>query len=296
MAKSTFERALEKQQQEQKRIADNQRRMSEKQAREEKERARNASIDAQAQSIVGNATNYNGLRIMDRESELFLEEALKKVDSEDPYGEITIRINDLPENLQRSFSLQIKKLEHYGIISGAVNYTYFVRFTLTPEGLSYFTDKEKALSMPEKMKQTQRQKYDVFISHATKDKEDYVDELFVVLRKLGINIFYDTESISWGDNLKQTILNGTAESEFAIIVISQNFFSREWTELELNEFLNQQNENGQKKILPLLHNITIDELKAHYPELGEVLAINSKDYSKQDVAILLAKELIKRYR
>lgn len=296
MAKSTLERAIEKQQHEQKRNAENQRRMAEKQAREERERARDASIEAQAQSIVGNAANYNGFRLLDGESELLLEQALKKIDSENPYKEIAIKIEDLPENLQRSFSLQIKKLEHYGIISGAVNYTYFARFTLTPEGRSYFDDKEKALSMPEKTINTNRQKYDVFISHATKDKEDYVDELYMAIRKLGINIFYDTDSISWGDKLKQTILNGTAESEFAIIVISQNFFSREWTELELKEFLNQQNESGQKKILPLLHNITIEELKTHYPELGEVLAISSKDHDKQDVAILLAKELIKRYR
>ena len=36
----------------------------------------------------------------------------------------------------------------------------------------------------------QEKKYDVFISHANKDKSDYVDELYLTLRKLGINIFY----------------------------------------------------------------------------------------------------------
>ncbi len=54
----------------------------------------------------------------------------------------------------------------------------------------------------------------------------------------------------WGDNWKERILNGTKKAEFAIIVISENFFDREWTERELSEFLNRQNRNGQKLILP----------------------------------------------
>ena len=118
----------------------------------------------------------------------------------------------------------------------------------------------------------------------------------MTLRRLGINIFYDTESISWGDNWKQAILNGTSVSEFAIIVISENFFGREWTERELYEFLQRQNERGQKIVLPLLHNITRDQLKEHYPELYEIQVINTYGKSKEDITILFAKELIKRLR
>ena len=91
-------------------------------------------------------------------------------------------------------------------------------------------------------------------------------------------------------------MDGTAQSEFAIIVISNQFFGREWAERELNEFLQQQNENGQKIILPLLHEISFDELKAHYPELEYIQSLKTSDHSKDAIAILLAKELIKRYR
>lgn len=103
--------------------------------------------------------------------------------------------------------------------------------------------------------------YDVFISHASKDKADLVEELYQSLNKLGVAIFYDKESLEWGDNWKDRILNGTKKAEFAIIVISENFFDREWTERELSEFLNRQNRNGQKLILPILHNITVSQLK-----------------------------------
>jgi hypothetical protein len=138
--------------------------------------------------------------------------------------------------------------------------------------------------------------YDLFLSHANADKLSYVNDLYVIFSKLGIKIFYDKEELSWGDNWKEIILNGTAQSEFAVIVISQNFFGREWTERELNEFLNRQNASGQKIILPLLYNITFSELQDKYPALANIQAIQSEDKSKEEICILLAKELIKRLK
>lgn len=139
-------------------------------------------------------------------------------------------------------------------------------------------------------------KYDLFISHASKDKSTFVDELYETFSKLGIRIFYDKEVISWGDNWKKVILEGTEQSEFAVIVISNNFFGREWTERELNEFLQRQNSSNQKIILPLLYGVTRDDLLEKYPTLSEIQYISSEDYSVDEICILFAKELIKRIR
>ena len=135
--------------------------------------------------------------------------------------------------------------------------------------------------------------FDVFISHANKDKEDLIEELYQSLNTLGVNIFYDKESLEWGDNWKDRILNGTKKAEFAIIVISENFFDREWTERELAGFLNRQNRNGQKLILPILHNITTEQLKAKYPLVADIQAIDSAKYSCDQIALLFARQLIK---
>ena len=62
--------------------------------------------------------------------------------------------------------------------------------------------------------------YDVFLSHANADKEQFVDELNSSLEKLGVRIFYDKKSLEWGDKWKDRILEGTKKAEFAIIVIS----------------------------------------------------------------------------
>ncbi len=138
--------------------------------------------------------------------------------------------------------------------------------------------------------------YDVFISHANKDKIEYVEQLKQSLDKLKINIFYDKDTLEWGDKWKDKILEGVEKAEFAIIVISENFFDREWTEKELNEFLNRQNSNGQKIILPILHNITVDQLTEKYPDVADIQAINSKDYSCDEIALKFAGQLIKRLK
>lgn len=138
--------------------------------------------------------------------------------------------------------------------------------------------------------------YDVFLSHANKDKEAFVDDLYNSLCKLGVKIFYDKEELEWGDDWKQKIYNGTSKSEFAIIVISENFFDREWTEKELKEFLNRQNRNGQKLILPILHNITMEQLRDKYPSIADIQAIDSSKYECDHIALLFAKQLIKRLK
>lgn len=139
-------------------------------------------------------------------------------------------------------------------------------------------------------------KYDVFISHANKDKLEIIEGLYKSLELLGISIFYDKKSLEWGDKWKDRILEGVEKSEFAIIVISENFFDREWTEIELNEFLNRQNKNGQKIILPVIHKISVAQLKEKYPLIADIQAIDSSDYSYDQIALLFARQLIKRLK
>lgn len=152
-------------------------------------------------------------------------------------------------------------------------------------------EKETATSM-----QVQAKKYDVFLSHAAQNKIEYVNELNKVIAMLGIDIFYDSDCLAWGDNWKDKIMEGLRSSEFAIVVLSEQFFDREWTERELYELLSQQNESKQKLVLPLLYGITIEQLKEKYPQLGDIQCISTVTYSKEEIAILLARELIKRYK
>ena len=138
--------------------------------------------------------------------------------------------------------------------------------------------------------------YDVFISHANADKASYVDDLKESLDKLNIRIFYDKDTLEWGDNWKNKILEGVEKAEFAIIVISENFFGREWTEKELTDFLSRQNRNGQKIILPILHNVTVAQLQEKYPAVADIQALDSSNYTCDQIALKFAAQLIKRLK
>lgn len=284
MAKSSLEKAIEKQR------------------KEAEKSARQAQLRERANAIVSGTEIVSGFRVMDREAENMLSAILEQYDGNEN-NHVNFVLDNLPRYLQDSFSLQCEKLQMYGMLSSAIVHMGGAIFTLSESGKQYLEDKEKAYNRLQEQTKKQEdievsnhKKYDVFISHASSDKSEYVDLLNMAIRRLGINVFYDTDVLSWGDNWKKVILDGTADSEFAIIVISKNFFGREWTERELEEFLKQQNESGQKKVLPLLYEITLDDLKEHYPDLEEIQCISAEKYTKEEIVILLAKELIKRYK
>ncbi len=284
MAKSGLEKTIEKQQREAKKLA------------EQEARRQKASAIISGQPLLG------GLRIMDAASEEVFQALLQCYDGNENRS-INGNYDNIPKAYHNSLLLEMEKLSMYGVISSPrVWINAMWEATLTPQGLSYFSDKQKANEKEQQaiaqksVSQKEYREYDVFISHANKDKLDYVDDLYLTIRKLGVRIFYDTEVISWGDKWKQVILDGTARSEFAIIVISENFFDREWTEIELTEFLKRQNESEQKIVLPLLHNISVDDMKNKYPFLEEIQVIDTKKYTKEEIAILFAKELIKRLK
>lgn len=60
--------------------------------------------------------------------------------------------------------------------------------------------------------------------------------------------------------------------------------------------LNRQNQNGQKLILPILHNITIEQLKEKYPSIADIQAIDSSKYTCDQIALLFARQFIKRLK
>ena len=134
--------------------------------------------------------------------------------------------------------------------------------------------------------------YDVFLSHANADKIDFVEELKKSFDKLGISVFYDKDTLKWGDNWKKKIIEGLENCDFGVIVISNSFFGREWTEKELKTLLSRQNKSGQKIILPILYNTTLKELTAHYKKLTDIQFLDASQYDIKDITIQLASVLL----
>lgn len=139
--------------------------------------------------------------------------------------------------------------------------------------------------------------YDVFVSHASADKENYVQELQESFKKLGIKIFYDADTIEWGDDWERKIKNGLEKCRYGVIVVTKNFYNRIWTEKELKSFLIRQNNNCENVILPILYNTSIDELKKHckkscYKDLSKIQFVDGNKMDVKDITILLARKLL----
>jgi len=100
-------------------------------------------------------------------------------------------------------------------------------------------------------------KYDVFISHATEDKQSFVEPLANALKEVGIKVWYDGFVLEWGDGLRDSIDRGLVNSKYGIVVFSKAYLNkkRKWTKHELDGLFAKEIE-GKKVILPIWHNIT----------------------------------------
>lgn len=130
---------------------------------------------------------------------------------------------------------------------------------------------------------TEIKEYDVFISHSSADKDDFVRPLATELQNLGIKVWYDEFELKLGDSLRRSIDHGLINSRYGIVVLSSSFFKRDWTNYELDGFVNKEM-NGMKVILPIWHKVSKDEVQKFSLSLADKVALNSSIYSVKEIA------------
>lgn len=132
--------------------------------------------------------------------------------------------------------------------------------------------------------------YDVFLSHASEDKESFADEFYEELKNNGINVWYDALSMSWGDSLRSKIDNGLSKSKFGIVILSNAYIKKGWTNYELDGLF-QREMSGGKVILPIWHNITKQEVEKFSPTLAGRLALTTATMTAKEITEELKKIL-----
>jgi len=125
--------------------------------------------------------------------------------------------------------------------------------------------------------------YDVFISHASEDKDDVARPLAEALRNNGLTVWYDEFELRIGDSFRRKIDKGIANSNFGVIVISRDFISKGWTNYELDGLITR-TVNGEQTILPVWHNITKREVINYSPSLADTLARSTTDFTVEEIA------------
>jgi hypothetical protein len=129
--------------------------------------------------------------------------------------------------------------------------------------------------------------FDVFISHATEDKEGVARPLAHALHARGLSVWFDEFELRVGDSLRRKIDQGISRSRFGLVVLSPAFFAKSWPNYELDGLVTM-SVGGRQVLLPIWHEISKDEVISHSPSLADKVALRTADYSIDEIAAEIA--------
>lgn len=127
---------------------------------------------------------------------------------------------------------------------------------------------------------------DVFISHASEDKEEVARPLARALESRGVSVWIDELSIAWGEPIRRAIDDGIANCAFGVVIVSPSFMRKQWTQAELDGLFGRQmgSPGGHGFILPLWHRVTADDVQRELPMIAGLKALNTAVTSVESIA------------
>ncbi len=118
-------------------------------------------------------------------------------------------------------------------------------------------------------------KYDVFLSHSSKDK-DIVRTVAERLRADGLRVWFDEWELRAGDSIPAKIEEGLEQSRVLVLCMSANAFGSDWARLESYTFRFRDPLNKERRFIPLGFN----------EALADAIAVNlltARERSKVEV-------------
>lgn len=117
--------------------------------------------------------------------------------------------------------------------------------------------------------------YDLFISHASEDKELVARPLAQKFSDIGLSVWFDEFTLNIGDSLSESIDKGLMQSDYALVILSHNFFAKNWPKKELSGLVARETIEGEKVILPIWHNLSAKEVLSYSPTLADRKALST---------------------
>src|SRR5579875_3650972 len=116
--------------------------------------------------------------------------------------------------------------------------------------------------------------WDLFISHASEDKDDVARPLADKFIKLGLSVWYDEYTLTVGDSLRRCIDRGLAGCRYGLVILSPHFFQKEWPQIELDGLVARE-DGSEKRILPVWHKVNRSDVVAFSPPLADKLGVST---------------------
>lgn len=137
---------------------------------------------------------------------------------------------------------------------------------------------------------TTDKKWDVFVSHAHEDKEQIARPIAHLLADMGFRVWFDEWELEVGDSITQKISDGLKYSHFGLVILSKKFFEKKWPRDELSSILNLEI-GSSLRVLPIFHQVTIDELRCLEPLLVDRFGLSS-EVGLRELAAKVAQKLL----
>lgn len=135
------------------------------------------------------------------------------------------------------------------------------------------------------------EQYDIFISHASQDKEAFVEPLAKLLREMGFRVWYDEFVLKVGDSLRRSIDRGIANSAYGLVVLSPHFFAKAWPQHELDGLTAREISGRKKLILPVWRNLSHQDVLEYSPSLADKVALDTQKMTLEEIAESIAEVL-----
>lgn len=131
------------------------------------------------------------------------------------------------------------------------------------------------------------QTWDVFISHASEDKGTVARPLRDALELLGVTVWLDEAQMQIGHSLRRKIDDGIRSSRFGVVVLSEAYVRKGWTNHELDGLVTR-TVAGEQSLLPIWHDLTADDVRAFSPSLADKVAMSTSQFRIEDIAEQIA--------
>lgn len=132
------------------------------------------------------------------------------------------------------------------------------------------------------------EKYDVFICHSSDDKQEFVEPLVRELNRKGHMVWYDEDELEIGDSIRESIDKGLSRAYCGVVVLSNSFFNKNWTQYELNGLTSRNVNSDFPTILPVWYQIGKDTVMEHSPPLADKKAVQTDGEDVERVVTTLS--------
>lgn len=124
--------------------------------------------------------------------------------------------------------------------------------------------------------------FDAFISYASEDRA-FASKIARKLRDGGLRVWFDESELRVGSSLTGTLDGGLAKSRYAIVVMSEAYIRKHWTQYELKGLLQRETDEGEV-ILPIWLKIDSARVKAFSAPFSDKVALRAPQLTTNQIA------------